>query len=571
MIHLRCFVLKRLKIGLVKHYPLERNEYMFKNLSILFCCVFFTLSLASPSFSKPRVERWEDAKPYGVFFNNYDPNFYTGFVPRVQDKERIEIHLGRGNQIRVRMVLSDKTIENYLPDQVARHDLFNELIEKNIITLTSNMAWEEYHGKVLEEGLHDLAKKKGVMSKEDWQKLNLSYIEKLAPGRLHHIRIDFNKMVQDFMALLKSADQPAKLEARLDLINAFFPNRLFIYALEKDREMAFDDLVTLAKAGDSANFRPKAEEFFHSITNRIYPVKNGSLDYYEFTSIYPAGTYDRTTTYKGMVIPEITTTGVWPLIPRKHGSGFLGMVDYISSAGYYGLMPMLPYQYAGSQSYNAIHNPGISHWIAGHALLPLEWKNHTEGSRSGKPFNRIAFTSRGPVSHGCTRCNPGHLTELREMLPSTSEVMEGIPHYRSLSHCYDIFDVKGDGNPQVMGVQYYFAFRHTKSRVAKEIWAQNNREDFYAWLYGDEIDFGPIGQVTFKEAYGYKFLKKKALQGKKYENINLYEAPYEPEYLQFYVINGVNSLSREGMDFNRELRRVGYGYEIDRKILMLDK
>lgn len=364
MIHFRRFVFKRLIREPAKHYPLERNEYMFKKLSISFCFVFFLISLASPSFSKPRVERWADTKPYGVFFNNYDPNFYTGFAPRVQERERIEIHLGRGNQIRVRMVLSDKTIENYLPDQVARHELFNELIEKNIITLTSNMAWEEYHEKIIKEGLHDLAKKKGSISKEDWQKLNLSYIEKLVPGRLHHIRIDFNKMVQDFMALLKSSDQPAKLEARLELIDAFFPNRLFLYDLEKDREIAFDELVGLAKAGDSAAFRPKAEEFFHSITNRIYPVKNGFLDYYEFTSLYPAGTYDRTTPYKGMVIPEITTTGVWPLIPRKHGSGFLGMVDYISSAGYYGLMPMLPYQYAGSQSYNAIHNPGISHWMA---------------------------------------------------------------------------------------------------------------------------------------------------------------------------------------------------------------
>ena len=28
-------------------------------------------------------ERWTDEKPYGIFFNSYDPNFYTGFVPRV--------------------------------------------------------------------------------------------------------------------------------------------------------------------------------------------------------------------------------------------------------------------------------------------------------------------------------------------------------------------------------------------------------------------------------------------------------------------------------------------------------
>ena len=121
-----------------------------------------------------------------------------------------------------------------------------------------------------------------------------------------------------------------------------------------------------------------------------------------------------------------------------------------------------------------------------------------------------------------------------------------------------------------MGVQYYIAFRHTKARVAKQIWAQNNRKDFYAWLYGDEINYGPIGQVTFKEVYDYKFLKRKAIQGKKYENIKLYEAPYEPEPLQFYVINGVKSLSRKGVDFNRELRRVGYGYKIDRKKLFLD-
>jgi hypothetical protein len=233
-------------------------------------------------------------------------------------------------------------------------------------------------------------------------------------------------------------------------------------------------------------------------------------------------------------------------------------------------MPMLPYEYGGGIAYNAIHNTGISCWIGGHHLLPKEWSKMTQGSRNGKPFNRVAITSRGPVSHDCTRLNSGHLTEFREMLPSTSEGMEGIVHYRSLSHCYDVFDLKGDGDDQVMGVQYYIAFRHTKSRVAEQIWVQNNREDFYDWLYGDDITFGPVGSVTVKEPYDYKFLKRKALQGKKYEGLRLYEAPYEPEYLQFYTIKGVSSLSREGMDFNRELRRVGAGYTIDRKKLFLE-
>ena len=544
---------------------------MIRRFALLWSVILLALWLVPEAGSAPRVERWTDGTPYGVFFNNYDPNFYTGFVPRVQERERIKIHLGRGNQIRVRMILSDKTIENYLPDQVARYDLYKEVIDKKIIKLTSNMAWEEFHKKVMKEGLHDLAKKKDSLSSEEWRKLNLTYMAKFVPGRLFHIRKDFNKMAEDFAKSLRNSSKPEKLQEKLDLINGSFPNRLFLHDLTEEQDKAFGELIDLAQPDDPTAFNPKAEEFFHSITEGIYSIKDGVLDYYEFTTIYAAGTYDKTTTYKGKVIPAYTTTGVWWLIPRMHGKGFLGMVDYISSAGYYGLMPMLPYEYGGGKSYNAIHNPGISCWIPGHRLLPKEWRHYKEGSRSGKPYYRASITSRGPVSHGCTRLNPGHLTEFREMLPSTSKGMKEIMHYRSLSHCYDVFDIKGDGNEQVMGVQYYIAFRHTNARVAKKIWAQNNRKDFYTWLYGDEINYGPIGQVTFKEAYGYKFLKRKALQGKKYQNIKLHEAPYEPEYLQFYVINGVNKLSKKGVDFNLEMRRVGYGYKVDRKILLLDR
>jgi hypothetical protein len=544
---------------------------MLKKLLCISFLIIFPLFLVTDSASALSRERWINQEPYGVFFNNYDPNFYTGFVPRVQEKERIKIHLGRGNQLRIRMVLSDKTIDNYLSDQVARHNLYKEVIDKRIIKLTSNRAWEAYHKRFTDEGLENLVQKKSELSPEKWRELNLEYIEKLVPGRLFHITKDFNKMVEDFAELLKNSAEPTTLEAKLHLINQFFPYRIFLYQLSAEQDRAFKDLVKIAQSGDMEGFRSKAEAFFHSITDHIYPVKEGKLDYYELTSIYAAGTHDSTTTYKGHTIPQYTTTGVWWLIPRKHGKGFTGMVDYISSAGYYGLMPMVPYEYGGGIAYNAIHNTGISSWIQGHPLLPRSWRNITESSRSGKPFNRVAITSRGPVSHGCTRLNSGHLTELREMLPSTSQEMEGILHYRNLSYCYDVFDIKGDGTPQVMGVQYYIAFRHSNARVATHIWTQNTREDFYRWLYGDEINYGPVGEVTFKEAYDCTFVGRRAVRGKKYENIKLYEASYEPEYLQFYVINGVNKLSRKGMDFNRELRRVGYGYTPDRKILLLEK
>ena len=119
--------------------------------------------LAAPSGAATPLgtTRWTDPEPYGIFFNDYDPNFYTGFVPRVQDKNRIKVHLGRGNQLRVRMVLPDEAVDNYLLDQVAKHDLYKELIDKEIIVLTSNTAWEDYHARFEAEGLRELAKKKG--------------------------------------------------------------------------------------------------------------------------------------------------------------------------------------------------------------------------------------------------------------------------------------------------------------------------------------------------------------------------------------------------------------------------
>lgn len=514
--------------------------------------------------------RWTDPTPYGIFFNDYDPNFYTGFVPRVQDKDRIKIHLGRGNQLRVRMVLPDETVDSYLLDQVAKHDLYQEVIDKEIITLTSNTAWEDYHARFEAEGLREKAARKSSLSPEQWRALNVEVIEKLNPERLYRIQKDFGQLASAWQALLAASEPAEDLGAKLDLVNELFPHRIFAYELSEEQDAALAELVALAKSGDGAAFRPKAEAFFQDVTAGIYEIRDGKIDYHEYTAIYPAGTYDTTTSYKGKPIPQITTPGIWYFMPRMKGNGMVGMVDYISGAGYYGLIPMFPYEYGGGSAYNSIHNTGISNWIQGHQLLPKEWASYTEGSRNGKPYNRVALTSRGPVSHGCTRLNSGHLAELRELLPSTSKQMERIVNYRNISHCYDVFDRRGDGEVEIMGVQYYIAFRHTNQRVAKEIWAQNNRKDFYDWLYGNEMNYGPIGQVSFDDVCEARFVKRKTLEGRHWKGLTLYEAPYQPEMLQFYKIVGVDRLSHPGMEFNRELRRVGDGYEVDRTKLFLD-
>lgn len=542
---------------------------MTKLLSTLVGLVVLVAAAAPDEAAALSRERWTNPEPYGVFFNNYDPNFYTGFVPRVQDADRIKIHLGRGNQLRVRMILPDEAIDNFVVDQVRKHDLYQEVIDAGVIELTSNTAWEDYHAKFEQAGLREIAAKKGSVSPEEWRALNVEALQELQPERLYHIQKDFGQMTKAFYDALAAAPEPKNLSQKLDLVNGYFENRIFAYELTKEQEAALAELQALAKAGNEEAFDPKAAAFFQDVTGGVYPVEDGKIDYYEYTAIWAAGTYDKMTKVKGEEMPWITTPGVWTFIPRMHGKGITGMVDYISSAGYYGLIPMFPYEYGGGIAYNAIHNTGISNWIQGHPLLPKEWKTYTEGSRNGKPYNRVAVTSRGPVSHGCTRLGSGHLAELREMLPSTSDDMKGIINYRNVSQCYDVFDRKGDGDEEVMGVQYYIAFRHTNERVAKHIWAQNNRKDFYEWLYGDDMNYGPIGEVTFDEVCTGKFVGKKAVQGATYRNLRLYEAPYEPETIQFYKIKGVSQLSREGMDFNRELRRVGYGYDIDRTKLRL--
>ncbi|MCC6849034.1 MAG: hypothetical protein IT294_11080 [Deltaproteobacteria bacterium] len=538
-------------------------------LAVMGVCGLLIGALAREADALGR-ERWVNAEPYGFFFNDYGPNFYTGFAPREQDRRRITVHLGRGNQLRLRIVLSDEAIGAYIPDQVARHDLYEALIAEGVIQLTTNTAWESYDRRFAAEGLAALAAQRADMPPAEWRELNLRTLQKLMPERVFHVRKDFPRMLDDWKARLAAGDPPATLEAKLEAVNDLFPHRMFVTDLDAGEDAAVSEVAALARGGDAAGFRRAAETLFQRLTGGIYPVVNGTLDYWEVTAIYAAGTHDSLTTYAGHQIPVITTQGVWPLIPRRHGKGFLGMVDYISSEGYYGLKPMLPYEYGGGISYNAIHNTGISNWIGGHPLLPKEWSRHTEGSRDGKPYRRVALTSRGPVSHGCTRLNDGHLAEFREMLPSTSEGMEGIVTYRNVSQCYDVFDPKADGDARVMGVQYYIAFRHTDSRVMEQTWAQNDRRSFYEWLYGPEMVYGPLNEVVIKEACDGRFLGRKARVGRTYRNIKVYEAAYEPETVQMYTIEGVDAFSRAGMDFNRELRRIGHGYTVDRKLLRLD-
>ena len=191
------------------------------------------------------------------------------------------------------------------------------------------------------------------------------------------------------------------------------------------------------------------------------------------------------------------------------------------------------------------------------------------GERDGKkPYQNLWIVSRGPTSHGCTRLPSGHMSELRQIVPSESNVLERVATFRSLPQCYDVFDIQGDGSPEVMGVQYYLAYKsheHTPIRS----YVTNRREPFYRWLYGDNISMAEVGHASLKQVPVCRYVGKKADEAQTLTNLPLYEAKYAPESIQFYRIKSVSFDSPPGFELNRELRKVGAGHVVDRGKLLL--
>ena len=60
---------------------------------------------------------------FGVYYNRYEPIFYTGFAPHPYYLLRIHLHLGRGNQLRVTGVLADDVLGEYAEDFLDRYRL----------------------------------------------------------------------------------------------------------------------------------------------------------------------------------------------------------------------------------------------------------------------------------------------------------------------------------------------------------------------------------------------------------------------------------------------------------------
>ncbi len=519
---------------------------------------------------------WDGSQPApGVYFYWYEPSFYTGFAPRTQDKSRTHLELSRGNQQRLTIVLGAEELDAYLGNLLAKRDTIRELEDQKVIELRTNKEFERFVQALQDAGVAETVAARAELGAQAYQAKTLEVMEALNPGRVFHIDMPLERVLGDWHALLTGLGEAGleSAEAKLDAVNAVLPGRVNLYTLNGDLEAALKNTMELIHSGAGATdpaFREQALELLGMATGGHYQVIGDRVQAVEFTAIYPAGTAKAWTNYKGRKLPDFGVSGVWPLVPRDHGKGIMGMVDYLSTNPGYGFIPLLGYQYAGGIAYNAIHNAGVRSQLNSTPFLPAEWRKIPGERTPGKNYQNLWIGSRGPASHGCTRLPSGHMSELRDALPSRSESMEGLPNFRNKPQCYDVFDIDGDGKPEVMGVQYYLAY-WGKKHLPKASYAPNDREGFYAWLYGDNITYAADGSATIEEVPVCRFTGlKKATESQVLSDLPLYEAPYARESIQFYLTKPVNFNTRKGFELNRELRRIGDGYELDRRALLLD-
>jgi hypothetical protein len=508
---------------------------------------------------------WDgSAPPEGVYFDWYQPSFYAGFAPRTQDPSRLHIRLSRGNQLRITVVLGDADLDNYLGDLQQRRAVIQEMIDARAIDLTTNREWERFTKRLDDAGVAAAAANKG--NPDAYRAKSLQILQQLNPERVHVIKMPLDQVAARWHAVLASLSGDAT--ARLDAANAALPGRINLTALSGELDAALTRAADAARAGkpDAPAFKSAVQTFIEQATGRHYRVADNAVQASEFTAIYPAGTVEGTTTYRGEKLPDFGVTGVWSLIRRTNGRGILGMVDYLSPNPGYGFISMLPYQYAGGITYNAFHNAGVRCQLNSTPFLPSAWRN-VAGERSGKPYQNLWIVGRGPTSHGCTRLPSGHMSEMRQIVPSESDTLTQVQTFRNLPGCYDVFDVDGDGKDEVMGVQYYLAYKsneHTPVRA----YVTNRREPFYRWLYGDNIVLGAPGSARIKEVPVCRFVGRKAVEAETRHDLPLYEPAFTTETIQFYKTK-VAVDSAPGFELNRELRKVGAGHTLDRGRLLL--
>ena len=501
-------------------------------------------------------DRPMDLRACSIYYQKYEPAFYTGFAPRSRDPRRLHLHVGRGNQLRATLVLSDAVLEAYVRDLRTRYHTYKTLIESGELQLTQNRGYEDF-AKIAEE-LAEAEAAEPKMSREDIIRRNLLILTHLNPDRIFHITMDVNAVIRGWLDQLRPEDFTGmNQERKLTVINNLLPTRLWLTTLDRESESGLTAL--LKKAGRTKEPEQLAGDYLRlldRISGGIYPRKNNSFDFYEFTAIYPIGTFNGYTTCKGKVrVPMYPTPGRWTLTTHQRSK----TVDHIPEISIYSWFPWIPYMHVGKKLHNSFHTLWWKMEHAKTSFLPEELRRPGIKSREGREYRYIWLLSRGPMSHGCTHVNGGHILELRQLLPSDSEKIYRVEFFLNKSCLFDVFDIDGDLEPEVMGVRYFVAYT-LKDKKPGTLRAPMQRRPYYKWLYGGILRYDDQGRGYFVRIRDGHFIGKKSVNGREYERIPLYEAPMEPFRLQFFAMKDVSEIPKV-----RKLRQAGEDFQGEKK------
>ncbi|MCC6640370.1 MAG: hypothetical protein IT386_04290 [Deltaproteobacteria bacterium] len=470
------------------------------------------------------------------------------------DPERIHLHVGRGNQLRVTVALSNEVLEAYARDLLARDRTFRSLIDAGELRITQNAAFDAMAATQERVGLEGLVAAEKGLDPQALRDRNLTLMERLNPGRVFRIRMPLTEVVSRWLERVEGID-PARLDAQrqVDLLDAMLPARLFLEPSSLDAETSAELKALLAaaarydatsRAQAAAALRPAFVRLLDRVGRGRYPARGEALEFAEFTAIYPVGTANEFMPYRGRQIPLYPTPGRRQLTTHQRSN----TSDHIAEVPTYSFSPWLPYMHVGPKMHNAFHTPYWELRLSTASWLPERLRTAIVRGREGTRLPNAYLLSRGPASHGCTHVNPGHLVELRQILPAQTEGLEQVQVFLTRSEHFDVFDIDGDLEPEVMGVRYFVAYSIHDDRPGK-MRAPVERAPFYDWLYAGELRLGPDGRGTFENVRDAKFVGNRATEGTLYPRLALYEAAYEPERVQFYATRPIS--------FVRELRKVG--------------
>jgi hypothetical protein len=372
-------------------------------------------------------------------------------------------------------------------------------------------------------------------------------MEELNPGRVFRIRIPTSLLIEHWAAALTAKDRKSQPKKRqLELLNLLLPTRLWVTELDPADSEALKRLVNLVPTDGPLPLEELRRPYLallERISHGIYPVAGDHLEFAEFTAIHPVGTFNSYVKHKGRKIPQYPTPGRRALTYHQRTR----TVDHIPDVAVYGYLPWIPYMHVGKRLHNSFHTLWWRMDPARTGFLPEDIKESERASRDGQPYKHLWLLSRGPMSHGCTHVNAGHISELREMLPSQPAAMDDVDAFINKSHLFDVFDIDGDMKPEVMGVRYFVAFS-LRNKKPHRLRAPMERRAYYDWLYGGELKYHDDGRGWFEDIRDGRFVGRKAVDGGRYGPIELYEAEYEPEKIQFYEMVDI--------PFARELRQI---------------